>query len=193
MRHDTTRRSDQTNGHGKKSAITRHLPTAARLLLGLICLVMGLNGFLNFLPQPSTPMPERAVAFLGALFESGYMVQLVSGTQVIVGALLLTNRFVPLALALIAPVIVNIIAIHIFLAPAAAPPAVVVLMLELYLAWAYRDAFRPMLAPRTVPASQQLELKLASAAAGRRLDDVQGAALELDDWFDARKASGARS
>jgi uncharacterized membrane protein YphA (DoxX/SURF4 family) len=192
MRNDTTRRSDQTSGHGKKS-ITRHLPTAARLLLGFIFVVMGLNGFLNFLPQPSTPMPERAVAFLGALFASGYMVQLVSGTQVIVGTLLLANRFVPLALALIAPVIVNIIAIHIFLAPAAAPPAVVVLMLELYLAWAYRDAFRPMLAPRAAPASQQLELKRAPTVASRRLHDVQDAALEMDDRFDVRKTSGVRS
>jgi hypothetical protein len=70
------------------------------------------------------------------------------GTQLIVGLLLLTNRFVPLALALIAPVVVNIVAFHIFLAPSGLPLALVVLVLEVYLAWAYRNAFRPMLAMR---------------------------------------------
>jgi hypothetical protein len=82
---------------------------------------------------------------------SGYMMQMVSGTQVIVGALLLANRFVPLALALIAPVIVNIIAFHAFLAPSGAGPGALVLVLEIYLAWAYRKAFLPMLAPRVKP------------------------------------------
>lgn len=135
--------------------ISRYLPHAARVLLGLIFAVMGLNGFLYFLPQPSTPIPQAAVAFLGALAATGYMVPLSSGTQVIVGVLLLTNRFVPLALALIAPVIVNIVAVHVFLAPSGLPVAMVVLALELYLAWTYRQAYRPMLAMRAVPWSRK--------------------------------------
>ena len=68
--------------------------------------------------------------------------------QVIGGALLLSNRFVPLALALLAPVIVNIVAFHAFLAPSGVAIALVVLALELYLAWTYRAAFRPMLSPK---------------------------------------------
>jgi len=116
--------------------------------MGLVFLVFGLNGFLNFIPQPSTPMPEKSVAFIGALMKTGYMIPLISGTQLIVGVLLLLNRFVPLALALIAPVIVNIIAFHMFLAPSGAVLAVLVLMLEIYLAWVYRNAYRPMLAMR---------------------------------------------
>jgi hypothetical protein len=70
---------------------------------------------------------------------------------VVVGALLLLNRFVPLALALIAPVIVNIVAVHAFLAPSGLGMTVVILSLELYLAWAYRSAFRPMLAAHVLP------------------------------------------
>jgi hypothetical protein len=113
--------------------------------------VFGLNGFLHFIPQPKTPMPEGAAAFAGALMQTGYMFPLVMGTQVIVGTLLLLNRFVPLALALIAPIIVGIVTFHIFLAPSGLIMAGVVLALELYLAWTYRKAFRPMLAMRTTP------------------------------------------
>ena len=110
------------------------------------------SGFLSFLPQPSTPMPEGAVAFAGALMKTGYLFPLIMGTQVIVGALLLSNRFVPLALTLIAPIVVNIFAFHAFLAPSGVGLAAVVLALEVYLAWAYRKAYRPMLAMRTTPA-----------------------------------------
>ena len=133
--------------------IGRHLPTAGRVLLGLIFFVFGLNGFLNFLPQPSNE-PEAALAFAGALFKTGYMFPLLKGTEVIVGTLLLSGRFVPLALALVAPIIVNIFAFHAFLAPAGLGLASVILGLEIYLAWAYREAFRPMLASRVAPGSQ---------------------------------------
>jgi hypothetical protein len=85
--------------------------------------------------------------------KTGYMLPLISGTQVIVGALLLANRFVPLALALIAPVIVNIILFHLFLAPSGFVMAGIVLVLEAYLAWAYRKAFAPMLAARVQPSA----------------------------------------
>jgi hypothetical protein len=129
-------------------SIARYLPAAARVVMGLTFLIMGLNGFLNFLPQPSTPIPAGAMAFLGALFKTGYMIPLVSGVQLLAGVLLVANRFVPLALVLIAPVIVNIIAYHIFLAPIFVGPAIVVTVLELYLAWVYRAAYRPLLAAR---------------------------------------------
>jgi uncharacterized membrane protein YphA (DoxX/SURF4 family) len=78
--------------------ISRHAPTAVRVLLGLIFLVFGLNGFLKFMPQP--PMPDKAGAFMGALAASGYMFPLIKSVEVVAGALLLSNRFVPLALAL---------------------------------------------------------------------------------------------
>lgn len=131
--------------------ITRYLPIIARILLGLPLLVFGLNGFLNFIPQPDTPLPEAAVAFAGALVATGYMMQLIAVTHLVVGALLLANRFVPLALALFAPFIVNSVAFHIFLERSGLGVACVFLAVELYLAWAYRDAFKPMLAARVAP------------------------------------------
>ncbi len=119
--------------------------------MGLMFLVFGLNGFLRFIPEPKDPMPEGAVAFAIALMNTGYMMQLVSGTQLLVGVLLLANRFVPLALALLAPILVGILTFHLFLAPKGTGIAIVVLVMELYLAWAYRSAFRPMLRARVVP------------------------------------------
>jgi uncharacterized membrane protein YphA (DoxX/SURF4 family) len=130
--------------------IARYLPTVARVLMGLIFLIMGLNGFFNFLPRPAT-MPEGAVAFGTALMHTGYMIPLLAGTQVVVAVLLLSNRFVPLALAVIAPVLVNIVGFHTFLAPAGIGVAVVVVALELYLAWQHRAAYRPMLRMRAGP------------------------------------------
>jgi uncharacterized membrane protein YphA (DoxX/SURF4 family) len=131
--------------------MTRLLPITARVLMGLMFFVFGLNGFLHFIPEPKTPMPEGAGAFAGALMKTGYMFPLVMGTQLLVGVLLLLNRFVPLALALIAPIIVGIITFHIFLAPSTIGPGIVVLVLELSLAWAYRGSFRSMLAMKTSP------------------------------------------
>src|SRR5687767_5169089 len=82
-------------------SFTRFFPPVARVLMGLAFFVFGLNGFLNFIPQPETPLPEGAMAFVGALMATGYMLPLIAVTQALVGALLLANRFVPLALALI--------------------------------------------------------------------------------------------
>jgi len=132
-------------------SVTRYVTAIARVLLGLLFFVFGLNGFLHFIPQPKTPQPAGAMAFAEALMKSGYMFQLVAGTQVLVGVLLLLNRFVPLALVLIAPVIVNIIAFHLFLAPSGMGPGAAALILELYLAWAYRDNYRSVLAMRARP------------------------------------------
>lgn len=136
---------NQTSG-GR--SLLRHAPTVARVLMGLLFTVTGLNGFLDFLPQPKDPMPVEALAFAGAMMATGYLFPLVMGTQLIAGLLLLANRFVPLALALLAPVVVNIVAFHLFLAPSGLGVALVVLALELYLAWTCRTAYRPMLSAK---------------------------------------------
>jgi uncharacterized membrane protein YphA (DoxX/SURF4 family) len=136
-----------------QSAIARRAPTVARCLLGVVFFVFGLNGFLNFIPPPPPgSMPEGALALSVALLHTGYLLQLVAGTQVLGGALLLANRFVPLALALLAPIVINIVAFHAFLAQSGLVLALVVVALELYLAWAYRAAFKPMLSSRTAAA-----------------------------------------
>lgn len=130
--------------------INRIIPVVVRWLLGLPLVVFGLNLFLNFIPQPETPLPALAAVFVGALAASGYMMPLIGVTQLVVGVLLLANRCVPLALLLFAPFIVNSIAFHVFLEPKGLPPACVFLALHLYLAWVYRAAWRPLFGKTTL-------------------------------------------
>ena len=132
----------------RSNPIARHGAPAARVLLGLVFLVFGLNGFLNFIPPPATPLPDRAMAFFVAMIGTGYLLPLIAGTQALAGALLLANRFVPLALVLLAPVIVNIVAFHVFLEPSGLVIALVVLALESFLLWSHRAAYRGVLTPR---------------------------------------------
>ena len=124
------------------------LPAVARVVLGLVFTLFGANGFLQLMPMP--PMPAVAGAFMGALASTGYMLPLLGMVQVGAGVMLLLGRRVPLALALLAPVLVNIIAFHVFLAPAGLVIPLVLLALEIYLAWIYRAAFAPMLQGRAV-------------------------------------------
>jgi len=133
-------------------APSRYLPSVARFILGATFFVYGLNGFLNFIPPPTDPVPGGAMAFGGALMHTGYMFPLIKGTEAVAGALLLANRFVPFALAILAPVVINIFAFHAFLAPAQLPTAAVLLLLVARLAWAYRSAYAPMLQKRVRPA-----------------------------------------
>ena len=144
---------NETTGQPAKSSCC-YLPIIARILMGLGFTVFGLNGFLHFMPQPKEPMPEGAAAFVGALMKTGYLFPMVMGTQLVVGVLLLLNLFVPLALVLIMPILVNIIAFHLFLKPSGIAPGAVLMLLELYLAWSYRKAYCPMLAIRARPGSE---------------------------------------
>lgn len=134
---------------------SRYFPAAARYLLGAVFTVFGLNGFFHFLPQP--PSTPAAMSFAGALFATGYFFPLLKGTEVVAGLLLLGNRYVPLALTVLAPIIVNIVAFHAFLAPQGIGIALVVLLAELFLAWSYRDAFAPMLEARVSPVREAAE------------------------------------
>ena len=115
----------------------------ARILLGLIFVVFGLNGFLNFLSMG--PMPTGlAGQFMGALFLSHYY-WVVAALQIIGGVLLLVNRFVPLALVLLGPVIVNIICYHVFLNHSGAVPAALVTVLWLIVFYGNRQHFSGIL------------------------------------------------
>lgn len=129
--------------------IAQKFPTVARIGLGLVFATFGFNKLVPFLPQPH--VSGAPAQFFGALFATGYMIPLIAVTEIVAGLLLLRGRFVPLALTLLAPVIVNILAFHVFLAPAGLAVPALVLALELYLAWTYRDAFAPMLKAQTQP------------------------------------------
>lgn len=134
-----------------KISFARRIPSVVRVLMGLPLVVFGLNAFLNFIPPPPTPLPQGAAAFAGALVATGYMMQLIGTTQLIVGVSLLTNRFVPLALVLFAPFMVNSIAFHVFLERSGLIMAGIFLGMELYLAWVYRKSYASMLAARVTP------------------------------------------
>jgi len=123
------------------------LTLIARILLGLIFVVFGLNGFLNFLSMG--PLPSGlAGQFIGALFLSHYL-WVVAALQLAGGALLLANRFVPLGLVLLGPVIVNIICYHVFLNPSGAIPAAVVTVLWFIVFYGKRQYFSGIFAQRT--------------------------------------------
>jgi uncharacterized membrane protein YphA (DoxX/SURF4 family) len=108
-------------------------------LLGLAFLVFGLNKFFHFIPNPAEP--PAAMNFFGALFKTGYFIPLLASTEIVSGALLLTGIFVPFALVLLAPVLVNIFMFHLFLSPSGLPMAIIFAALEVTLAWQYRRAY----------------------------------------------------
>jgi putative oxidoreductase len=117
----------------------------ARVLLGLVFVVFGSNAFLHFIPMGAPPQ-GLAGEYFHAFAESG-QVYVIGALQVIAGALLLIGRFVPLGLTILGAIIVNIWLFHVLLAPANFEPAIVVTILELFLVWRYRDAFKGILSP----------------------------------------------
>lgn len=121
---------------------------ASRILLGLTFFVFGLNSFIQFIPG-SPPATGFAGAFLGALIGSHY-VFFVGGVQLIGGVLLLANRFVPLALTLLAPVIANIIVFHLTMQLEGLPPGIVAAALWAILAWKLRNYFAPLFVQKAV-------------------------------------------
>jgi putative oxidoreductase len=117
----------------------------ARILLGLMFCIFGLNGFLNFLHGP---IPGGiAGTFLGALIQS-HFVYFVSGIQLIAGILLLVNRYVPLALVLLAAVIANILVLHLAMQPSGLPPGILAAVLWLIVASRYRASFASLFVAR---------------------------------------------
>ncbi|MGI8821360.1 MAG: hypothetical protein ACR2ID_10920 [Chthoniobacterales bacterium] len=114
----------------------------ARVLLGLMFVVFGLNAFLQFLPMP--PMSGPSGAFIGALAASGYL-KSIAALQVLGGLLLLSGKYVPLGLLLLGPIVVNIVLFHFFLEPTGIAMALGVAALSLFLLWRSRDAFAGLL------------------------------------------------
>jgi putative oxidoreductase len=115
-----------------------------RILLGLVFVVFGSNGFLHFIPMP--PMQGPAADFMGAMAGTGY-IKVVAALQVAGGLLLIIGRFVPLGLTLLGPVIVNILCYHIFIDRTGLPVALVVSVLALFLLWHYRANFAGLVKP----------------------------------------------
>lgn len=121
----------------------------AQVLLGLMFVFFGSNAFLNFLHPPSMPT-GNAGQFITALVASHY-VWVVGAAQMVGGLLLLINRFVPLGLAILGPVIVNILSYHLFLSMQGVGGAVVVALLWLFLFYAYREYFATLFVAKAQP------------------------------------------
>ena len=127
-------------------SVRARIPAVARTLLGLVFAVASLNYFFHFLPEQ--PPPPEAGAFIATLV-AGKPIELAAGLA------LLGNRFVPLALALLAPIEIGILAFHAAFAPAGLPVVAVLVALTIYLAWSYRAAFAPMLRARVEPTASE--------------------------------------
>ncbi len=117
----------------------------ARILLGLILVVFGINSFVGFLPSPS--LNEKELALITALSQSGYMMKIVKIIEISSGILLLANQYVPLALILLAPIILNIFFFHFFLnGIAAAGMGIVLIALGCTIAYSRKESFAGVLA-----------------------------------------------
>ncbi|AXI10908.1 hypothetical protein CV093_20580 [Oceanobacillus sp. 143] len=114
----------------------------AEILLGIIFLGAGLNGYVMLLGFDAfAPTSPAAMEFLG----DGYLLAIEKGVEIIAGFLLLIRRFVPLALVVLASIVINILAFHIFVDSEILPLAILVTLLEGVLAWFYRESFKGLL------------------------------------------------
>lgn len=126
----------------------KHAPTIAGGLLGLIFVVFGLNFFLKFIPMPPGP-PEGSppALFMAALFPTGYLA-FVKVLEILGGVLVAIPKTRNIGLLVLGPIIVNIIAFHVFLtggAGLADPVVILITALPIFLLWAKRDKFIALL------------------------------------------------
>jgi putative oxidoreductase len=119
--------------------------TIARYLLGLMFLIFGLNSFLMFIKGQ---MPSGAAGEFAGLLMTTHYAQVVGAIEVVAAILFLVNRYVPLALVLLGPILVNILLFHILMAPASIPPGIFATLLWLLVAYRVRSAFTPLFRPR---------------------------------------------
>ncbi|HEX4638320.1 MAG TPA: hypothetical protein VH170_02425 [Chthoniobacterales bacterium] len=119
--------------------------TIVRILFGLAFTVFGLNFFLHFLNMGSPPT-GLAGDYFKVHAASGYL-NVIGAIQLLCGLLLLSGKFVPLALTILAGMIFNILAFHILMEPSGLPMALVFALMELFLVWSYRDRFAGILRP----------------------------------------------
>lgn len=116
----------------------------SRILLGVVFFVFGLNAILHFLPAPPMP-PSDAVTYVQILASHGVM-NFVALLMITAGLLLLVGRYVPLALVLLGPILVNILLFHFLIMHGGAAIGLIATLLELFLIWAYRFSFRGLFA-----------------------------------------------
>jgi putative oxidoreductase len=124
----------------------RAIETAARLVLGGIFLVFAADFVLHFMPE--LPFTDAGGRYLEALLATGYMFPLIKVVEVAAAVLIVTRRFAPLGVVLVAPVVLNIALYHLVLDPNGAAIAAILVGCEAFLLWTYRAALRPLFAPQ---------------------------------------------
>ncbi len=130
----------------KLTATMKIAATIARLLLGAVFVVFGLNMFLHFLHMP---MPTGVAGEFFGVLTSTHYIQVIAVFNVVPGLFLLFNRYVVLGLALLAPVIFNILVFHILMAPSGLLLAVIVALLWMLVYHRHRSAFKGLFQKRT--------------------------------------------
>lgn len=122
--------------------------TITRLSLGLLFVIFGTNGFLNFIPMP-TPTPE-ATEFLGALFKTGFIFPVIKSIEILVGLSLLANRFVSLALVTITPIL-TVIALHNFiLDPNGIPLTLLIIGMFSILVYRNKESYQQLISAKSI-------------------------------------------
>lgn len=122
-----------------------------RTLMGLLFLFASVTFLLGLITPP--PMEGPIKTFNEGLAASGYFFTLLKITELVCGLMLVTGRFVPLALVVLSPIIINILMVHIFLDRSGLPVAMFLVLANLFLAYCYRDAFKPLLTSTYTPAT----------------------------------------
>lgn len=125
------------------------IPIVARVLLGLVYLGASVTFLLKMAPVP-TDLPENLKAFNAGMEASGYMMNLVKVTELVCGLLLISGFFVPLALVVTAPIVLNIFFVHAFLAPEGLPLAIIMGVITIYLSFfsPYSPKIRALFSPK---------------------------------------------
>lgn len=121
----------------------KKLAKVVRYLLGLALLFFGLNGFFMFVTPPE--LASAGMEFFAAMAATGFLLPLTNIVYLLVAVMLLTNKYVPLGLVLLAPVLLSVVLFHIFLDPVSGIAGYIVALFNLYLLIVHVDAYRPML------------------------------------------------
>ena len=114
-----------------------------RYLMGLIFFIGGLNGFLNFIPVP--PLEGDTLTYMPGLSVTRYFFPMLKFFEIIAGVFLLSGFYVPLVLAILVPITLNIFMLHAAMALEGMPLSIFVLGGNILLAWTYRENFKVFL------------------------------------------------
>jgi putative oxidoreductase len=117
-----------------------------RFLLGLLLLFASIVVLFNLVTPP--PLEGKAKDFMIGVNAAGYLMPLIKVTELLCGLAFVSGYFVPLALVVIAPITINILLYHIFVAPEGLPVAIFMVLANIFLAYANREKFMPILAAK---------------------------------------------